>query len=159
MGEISGGILNRGNLFVFALPRGEENSVDTASVPRTPPVILAVDDDPGVLGLLGKTLGNAGYRVLLADGGWSAIRMFESSEEPIRLLLTDVIMPDLTGPVVAERLRARQPDLKVLFISGFHDADLVQRFVTRKGFTLLPKPFTVDGLLRVVGASLETAQA
>ena len=131
----------------------------TTSVPRTPPVILAVDDDPSVLGLLGKTLGNAGYRVLLADGGWSAIRMYESSEEPIRLLLTDVIMPDLTGPVVAERLRARQPDLKVLFISGFHDADLVQRFVTRKGFTLLPKPFTVDGLLRVVGASLETAQA
>jgi DNA-binding NtrC family response regulator len=63
-------------------------------------------------------------------------------------------MPDLTGPVLAERLRARQPNLQVLFISGFHDADLVHRFVTLKGFTLLPKPFTVDGLLRVVGESV-----
>jgi len=131
--------------------------MDTASESKAPPVILAVDDDPSVLGLLGSTLRDAGYRVLLADGGWSAIRAFESSEEPIHLLLTDVIMPDLTGPVVAERLCAMKPDLRVLFISGFHDADLVQRFVARKGFALLPKPFTVDGLLRVVGESLSAA--
>jgi two-component system, cell cycle sensor histidine kinase and response regulator CckA len=120
----------------------------------SPATILAVDDDRSVLGLLEQTLSGAGYRVLLADGGWSAIRTYESSTEPIHLLLTDVIMPDLTGPVLAERLRAKQPDLQVLFISGFHDADLVQRFVTRRGFTLLPKPFTVDGLLRVVEQSL-----
>jgi two-component system, cell cycle sensor histidine kinase and response regulator CckA len=119
--------------------------------------ILAVDDDRSVLGLLEETLSRAGYRVLLADGGWSAIRTYEKSREPIHLLLTDVIMPDLTGPVLAERLRAKQPDLQVLFISGFHDADLVQRFVTQRGFTLLPKPFTVDGLLRVVEQSLTPA--
>jgi len=116
--------------------------------------ILAVDDDPGVLALLDQALGAAGYRVLTAEGGWSAIQTFESSPSPIHLLLTDVIMPDLTGPVLAERLRSRQPGLQVLFISGFHDADLVQRFVSLKGFTLLPKPFTVDGLLRVVQESL-----
>jgi two-component system cell cycle sensor histidine kinase/response regulator CckA len=118
------------------------------------PTILAVDDDAAVLGLLNHTLGAAGYHVLLADGGWNAVKIFEKTTDPIHLLLTDVIMPDLTGPVLAERLRARQPDLQVLFISGFHDADMVQRFVTRKGFTLLPKPFTVDGLLRVVQESL-----
>ena len=77
-----------------------------------------------------------------------------SSRRPIHLLLADVIMPDLTGPVVAQRLRSRQPDLPVLFISGFHDADMVQRFVTEKGFTLLPKPFTIAALLRVVQESL-----
>jgi two-component system, cell cycle sensor histidine kinase and response regulator CckA len=119
-----------------------------------PPTILAVDDDLGMLRLLEATLRLAGYRVLTADGGWSAIRAYENSDEPIRLLLTDVIMPDLTGPVLAERLRARQPDLRVLFISGFHDAELVQRFVARKGYTLLPKPFTPAGLLRVVAESL-----
>ncbi len=117
--------------------------------------ILAVDDDRSVLGLLGATLRGAGYRVVLADGGWNAIREFEQSQEPVHLLLTDVIMPDLTGPVLAERLRVKQPDLRVLFISGFHDADLVQRFVTRRGFSLLPKPFTPDALLRVVRESLE----
>jgi DNA-binding NtrC family response regulator len=116
--------------------------------------ILAVDDDHAVLGLLETVLRGAGYNVLLADGGRSAIRAFENCKKPVHLLLTDVIMPDLTGPVVAERLRARQPNLQVLFISGFHDADLVQRFVTREGFALLPKPFTADGLLRVVHQSL-----
>jgi two-component system cell cycle sensor histidine kinase/response regulator CckA len=118
------------------------------------PTILVVDDDRSILGLLENTLGSAGYRVLTADGGWKAVDAYESSSNRVDLLLTDVIMPDLTGPVLAERLRARQPDLQVLFISGFHDADLVQRFVTLKGFTLLPKPFTVDALLRVVEQSL-----
>ena len=124
----------------------------------SPATILAVDDDTSVLGLLDQILSQAGYRVLLADGGRNAIHTYESCPHPIHLLLTDVIMPDLTGPVVAERLRARQPDLQVLFISGFHDADLVQRFVTRRGFALLPKPFTVDGLLRVVEESLTAVQ-
>ena len=121
---------------------------------HAPATILAVDDDRSVLGFLDQSLRMAGYHVLLADSGWNAIQVYENSTEPVHLLLTDVIMPDLTGPVVAERLRSRQPDLRVLFISGFHDADIVQRFVMRKGFTLLPKPFTVAGLLRVVEESL-----
>jgi two-component system cell cycle sensor histidine kinase/response regulator CckA len=116
--------------------------------------ILAVDDDASVLGLVEAVLQGAGYSVLLADGGRNAIQMFETSPRPVHLLLTDVIMPDLTGPVVAERLRTRQPDLQVLFMSGFHDAELVQRFVTERGFNLLPKPFTVDGLLRSVQDAL-----
>lgn len=116
--------------------------------------ILAVDDDRKVLGLLESVLGAAGYRVLTADGGRKAVELHEQASSRIDLLLTDVIMPDLTGPVLAERLRARQPDLQVLFISGFHDADLVQRFLSLKQFTLLPKPFTVDALLRVVEQSL-----
>jgi DNA-binding NtrC family response regulator len=117
--------------------------------------ILAVDDDAAILNLLHHVLHDAGYHVLVANGGWDAIREFESSGNSVELLLTDVIMPDLTGPVLAERLRSQKPDLRVLFISGFHDADLVQRFVTRRGFTLLPKPFTVDALLRVVREALE----
>ena len=63
--------------------------------------ILAVDDDRAVLGLLNQVLHEAGYRVLVADGGWNAIREFEGSSQPVELLLTDVIMPDLTGPVLA----------------------------------------------------------
>ena len=123
----------------------------TTKPPAAPPAtILAVDDDRQILHFLGEALRSAGYRVLLADNGWNAIDAYEKSPEPIHLLLTDVIMPDLTGPVLAERLCAKQPDLQVLFTSGFHDADLVQRFVIRKGFGLLPKPFTMDGLLRVV---------
>lgn len=122
------------------------------------PTILAVDDDRAILHLLDQILNEAGYRVLVADGARKAIQKFESSDQPVELLVTDVIMPDLTGPVLAERLRAHKPDLRVLFISGFHDADLVQRFVTRKGFTLLPKPFTVEALLRVVEEALHSVK-
>src|SRR5581483_716390 len=117
--------------------------------PESTATILAVDDDRTVLGFLDTVLRTAGYRVLTADGGRSAIQVFEENPGSVNLLLTDVMMPDLTGPVVAERLLSKQPDLAVLFISGFHDADLVQRFVTAKGFSLLPKPFTVDALLKV----------
>lgn len=119
-----------------------------------PTTILAVDDDRSILRLMDTVLRSAGYRVLLADCGRKAILAYENSPQPVNLLLTDVIMPDLTGPVVAEQLLSRQPDLPVLFISGFHDAGMVQRFVTLKGFTLLPKPFTVGGLLRGVQESL-----
>lgn len=126
--------------------------------PPSSVTILAVDDDRAVLKLLEQALAAAGYRVLVATGGWEAIREFEASGG-VELLLTDVIMPDLTGPVLAERLRSKKPDLRVLFISGFHDADLVQRFVTRKGFTLLPKPFTVAALLRVVREALEPVRS
>jgi DNA-binding NtrC family response regulator len=126
-----------------------------APLPAGPPAtILAVDDDREILGLLDTVLQGAGYRVLLAEGGWEAIRAYETNAGPIHLLLTDVMLPDLTGPVVAERLRAKQPDLAVLFISGFHDAELVRRFVSRRGFELLPKPFTIAGLLRVVHSSI-----
>ena len=109
-----------------------------------------MDDDRAILDLVSNVLRSADYNVLTAGGGWEALEVYESSHAPIDLLLTDVIMPDLTGPVLAQRLRGRQPDLPVLFISGFHDADMVQRFVIQQGFTLLPKPFTVEALLRVV---------
>jgi two-component system, cell cycle sensor histidine kinase and response regulator CckA len=117
--------------------------------------ILAVDDDRDVLDLVQAVLRGAGYRVLRAEGGRQAIEVYENEGEPVQLLLTDVMMPDLTGPVVAERLRSKQPDLQVLFISGCHDADLLQRFVTRKGFAMLPKPFTMQSLLRGVEDALK----
>src|SRR5436305_13294661 len=104
--------------------------------------------------MINKALGSDGYNVLTAACGWNAVEIFENSPSPIHLLLTDVMMPDLTGPVLAERLRASQPDLPVLFISGFHDADLVQGFATTKGYALLSKPFNAAGLLRVVEDSL-----
>jgi two-component system, cell cycle sensor histidine kinase and response regulator CckA len=127
-------------------------------IPSTDPMairILVVDDDRDLLDLVEAVLTGAGYRVLRAEGGRKAIEVYESGGEPVHLLLTDVMMPDLTGPVVAERLRSRQPDLQVLFISGLHDADLLQRFVTRKGFALLPKPFTMQSLLRGVEDALK----
>ncbi len=115
--------------------------------------ILAVDDEPAILELTKAILGPAGYQVLLAGSGWDAVRVYESATKPVDLLLTDVIMPDLNGPVVAARLRAKEPRLKVLFISGFHDTQFVQGAMG-DGFALLAKPFTPESLLRAVRASL-----
>jgi DNA-binding NtrC family response regulator len=123
------------------------------SAPREP--ILVVDDDPGVLQIMGDVLAGAGYAVSLAQGGWRAIETVETDRVVPRLLVTDVVMPDLSGPVLAARLRKRMPWLKVLFVSGFHDTELVQHFVAEQGFALLAKPFTPEGLLRTVKEALE----
>ncbi len=118
-------------------------------------LILIVDDDPTILHVMGEVLAGAGYVVLLAQGGWHAVEVFEAAGSRPHLLVTDVVMPDLTGPVLAARLHQAAPEMKVLFVSGFHDTELVQQFVTQNGFTLLPKPFTPEGLLRTVRQSLE----
>jgi two-component system cell cycle sensor histidine kinase/response regulator CckA len=115
--------------------------------------ILIVDDDPAILALTGAVLRGEGYTVLSAGSGWQAVEVYESAAQPIRLLVADVIMPDLTGPVLAARLRTRQPDLRVLFISGYHDTQFVQRSLSN-GFTLLAKPFNAESLLRAVRDSL-----
>src|SRR5947207_14283175 len=120
------------------------STVPNASASQT--TILAVDDDPAVLRLLDQTLSAAGYRVLVANGGRSAIQVYEAAPGPVHLLLSDVMMPDLTGPVLGERLRASQPSLPVLFISAFHDAYLVQRFVPNKRFERLYKPLIAYGV-------------
>ena len=113
-------------------------------MPTSPPTILAVDDDHSVLGLLDSILSEAGYRVILANGGWDAIQAYEKSEERVNLLLTDVIMPDLTGPVVAERLRTRQPDLRVLFISGY--SGMASPDIKNPNVGFLSKPFQASVL-------------
>ncbi len=115
--------------------------------------ILVVDDDPAILALTGAILRREGYTVLSAEGGRQAVELYEASPQPIRLLVADVIMPDLTGPVLAARLRTRQPELRVLFISGYHDAQFVQQSLSN-GFTLLAKPFNAESLLRAVRESL-----
>ncbi len=121
------------------------------------PTILAVDDDPAILSLMGSILKSAGFPVLQAGNGWDALKVYESADPYVELLLTDVIMPDLNGPVLAARLRARKPNLKVLFISGYHDTRFVQRSMT-DGFSLLAKPFTPDALLRAVHDCLGIAR-
>ena len=119
-----------------------------------PATILAVDDDFAILTLIEAILGREEYKLLLANGGWKALEEFQLADPPVSLLITDVIMPDLTGPVLASKLRAQRPELRVLFISGFRDSELVQGFMSNSGFALLPKPFTPSALLRAVEHAL-----
>ena len=92
---------------------------------------------------------------MLAHGGWNAIQTFESASNPPHLLVTDVIMPDLTGPVLATRLRRMSPELKVLFISGYAASAIVGHGVLDPGMAFLHKPFTPSALARKVREVLD----
>src|SRR5689334_14763199 len=106
------------------------------------PTVLVVDDEPEVRKLVAAIIGSIGYSVLTADSGEHAIALYERYNGRIDLLVTDVVAPGMSGPLLAERLAARQPDLKVLFISGYDRSHVVQAYVLDRGCHLLTKPFT-----------------
>jgi CheY-like chemotaxis protein len=107
--------------------------------------ILVVDDEPEVRKLVGAMVTHHGYRVLTADSGANAITLFEKTR-PIDLLITDVVAPGMSGPMLADKLTVMQPGLKVLFISGYDSTHVVQHYVVEKGHSLLPKPFKLETL-------------
>jgi len=107
--------------------------------------ILVVDDEPDVRKLVGAMVAHYGYHVLTADSGAHAITLFEKNR-PIDLLITDVVAPGMSGPLLADKLAEMQPGIKVLFISGYDNTHVVQHYVVEKGHALLPKPFKLETL-------------
>ena len=93
--------------------------------------------------------------MLQAENGQDALRLFEASREKIDLLMTDVVMPDLSGREVAEALQAMDPYLKVLFQSGYTDDTVVRRGILRAEVAFLKKPFSLDDLARKVREALD----
>ncbi len=115
--------------------------------PRT---ILVVDDDLSVLSVIKCMLECGDYNVLIAHSAESAMRMAERDDLSIDLMLMDVMMPDTTGPELAERILALRPHLKVLFMSGYTDSEVVRVKILDRALGFLPKPFTSDSLLERV---------
>ncbi len=120
--------------------------------------ILVVDDEPEIRKLVGAMVTQFGYTALTADSGEHALTLFKQ-HGPFELLITDVVAPGMSGPMLADKLAALQPDLRVLFISGYDNTHLVQKYVVEKGYALLPKPFTVDELKQKMNATLPKAKA
>jgi two-component system, cell cycle sensor histidine kinase and response regulator CckA len=108
--------------------------------------ILVVDDEPEIRKLVSAMVTQFGYNALTADSGEHAITMYRNLNTPIELLITDVIAPGMSGPMLADKLSALQPDLKVLYISGYDNTHVVQKYVVERGHVLLPKPFTMEEL-------------
>ncbi len=117
--------------------------------------VLVVDDEPEIRKLVTAMLARNGYRVLSADSGENALRLFKSNPDT-DLLLTDVVSPGMSGPMIADQISALKPDIKVLFMSGYDGTQVVQRYVVEKGYSLLTKPFSMEQLESKVRAVLST---
>ena len=120
--------------------------------------ILVVDDEPEIRKLVGAMVGQAGYNVLTADSGEHALTLYRN-HGPIELLITDVVAPGMSGPMLADKLTAQQPGLRVLFISGYDNTHVVQKYVVEKGHALLAKPFAVADLKAKMSELLASAPA
>jgi two-component system, cell cycle sensor histidine kinase and response regulator CckA len=110
--------------------------------------VLLVEDEPGVRALADTVLRKLGYRVLVADCGQAAIEIWKEQSSSIDILLTDVIMPHMSGGDLAHKLREMNPRLKVLFMSGYTDDMIASHGVLAGQTQLLPKPFTAEALGR-----------
>ncbi len=104
--------------------------------------VLVVDDEPEIRKLVTAMLTKNGYRVLTADTGENAVRLFRSNPD-VDLLLTDVVAPGMSGPMIADQIAALRPGIRVLFMSGYDNTQVVQRYVVEKGYSLLVKPFSM----------------
>jgi two-component system cell cycle sensor histidine kinase/response regulator CckA len=130
--------------------------VDNASQKTT---ILVVDDEPEIRKLVSAMLSSSGYQIILADTGEQAIKLFRKQPKAIDLLLTDVVAPGMAGPTLADQLTELKPDLRVLFMSGYDNRQVVQKYVVEKGHLLLPKPFTMKQLEAKVAEALKSHKA
>jgi len=123
--------------------------------PRGSETILLAEDDDALRSLGARVLGAFGYRVLVARTGAEALRIVANHEGPIDLVATDVVMPEMSGSqLVAEVLKAR-PGIRVLFMSGYTDDEVMRRGVIDGQTAFLQKPFTPDVLAHKVRAVLD----
>jgi len=150
-----------GTTFAIFLPRVAAPPVE-AQPERRPgqrqagtETILLVEDEPVVRDLAARVLRQHGYTVLVAASGEEAALAVARHEGPLDLVLSDVVMPGMSGPQTWERLRAARPDLRVLFMSGYTDEAMHQHGLAEGAMPFLPKPFTPWSLTAKVREVLE----
>jgi two-component system cell cycle sensor histidine kinase/response regulator CckA len=145
-----------GTTFKVYLPELEtetqkaEATVSETQMPGGSETILLVEDEDVVRGLARKILEHAGYNVIEAMRGEEAIRLCAEGAQSIDLLLTDVVMPGISGKEVADRLSELLPGLKVLFMSGYTDEAIVHHGVLDSNVEFIEKPFTPAALAKRV---------
>ncbi|MGO9961141.1 MAG: response regulator [Solirubrobacteraceae bacterium] len=137
-------------------PSAGEPAAEAADARRA--TLLLVEDEPALRTLVVTMLEEQGYAVLHAGNGLDAIAVAERHVGAIDLLVTDVVMPRLSGPELARQLQTLRPGLEVLFMSGYDDSRLVNRGVQKTNVNLLVKPFTPDQLIDRVAELTEPAR-
>jgi PAS domain S-box-containing protein len=157
--------LDKGTVFKVYLPRvgdglepeklkrtGERPAIGTET-------ILMVEDDGSLRAALERMLRKMGYKVLTATNGDEALLASEQQQGEIHLLLTDVVMPQMSGPQLAEQLKRRRPKMRILFTSGYTDDSIVHHGVLDPGTEFIGKPFSAADLARKVRDVLDRAHA
>jgi two-component system, cell cycle sensor histidine kinase and response regulator CckA len=149
---------NRTHALQTEVPRtaAEEPEVGSRAIREGKPVhkaqILLVEDEAFVRGVTAEVLESAGYRVLAARNATEALELHRQALIPVNLLVTDVVLPDRSGPDLAEQLRALNPRVRVLLVSGYAEQLWLSQSV--RGREYLAKPFSTEALLSKVRETL-----
>jgi len=145
---------DHGTVFKIYLPRVDEapsqDAVTNADDVRGTETILIAEDVPAVRAVTREMLKRYGYHVLEAADGLTALQVAADYKDTIHLLLTDVVMPDLSGRDLAERFKTLRPAMKVVFMSGYTDDAVVRHGILQEGIAYLQKPFTPVSLAKKV---------
>jgi PAS domain S-box-containing protein len=149
----------RGSRFTVLLPRSDARE-DVAgrvssAVPGGDETILLVEDEAKVRMAVRRMLERQGYTVREAASGAEALRLIDDADVRLDLVLTDVVMPELSGRAMAERIAVVRPGLRVLYMSGYTDDEMLRRGLTQPGTAFLEKPFTGERLARAVRDALD----
>jgi two-component system, cell cycle sensor histidine kinase and response regulator CckA len=160
----SGGVVRvssepgQGSTVKVFLPRVEGDEPDEFGTPsslRGEETVLVVEDEDGVRELLWKILTEHGHTVLEARHGRDALTVAGGYNHPIHLLVTDVVMPEMGAGELVDQLLAKRPELKVLYISGYTNSEVMRRGITREDAAFIQKPFTGEELMRKVREVLD----
>jgi len=152
--------IGRGSTFEVFLPRVDEPveerpDVIAQDVGRGSESILVAEDEENVRRLIQRVIEHSGYRVLMASTPHQALEIARHHPGPIDLLLSDVIMPEMTGPALAEQIVAIRPDVCVLYMSGYTDNAVMQRTGLDRTIPFIQKPFATEVLVRKVREVLD----
>ncbi|MBI1951562.1 MAG: response regulator [Acidobacteria bacterium] len=153
----------RGATFRIFLPRVNESpealqARESAVPPRGTETVLVVEDEDAVRHVIGEALRQFGYTVLETGDAEEGVRLCEAHAGPIHLLVTDMVMPKVSGRVLARRVMAHRAGVKVLYMSGYTDGAVVQSGVLEPGISFLQKPFTLAALARKVRQTLDAQE-
>jgi two-component system cell cycle sensor histidine kinase/response regulator CckA len=138
----------------------EELAAEVESTPLVPDAkaadltgrgtILLVEDEEGLRGLNARGLASRGYTVLEAGNGVEALEVLERQGGNVDLVVSDVVMPEMDGPTLLKEMRKTNPELKIIFVSGYAEDAFEKNLPERGQFAFLPKPFTLKQLVAAV---------
>jgi two-component system, cell cycle sensor histidine kinase and response regulator CckA len=156
----------KGTSFNIYLPRVGQNAVETKTIGPDHPeelrgteTILLAEDEDTLRALTRHLLELYGYRVLEACDGNQALRLSEQTTDEIHLLLTDVVMPGISGRILADQLKQKRTDLKIVFMSGYTGQRFGEKEILEPGSLFLQKPFTRESLARKIREALDVSTA